>query len=237
MGCLGFDYDICDMHILVTAATSFEIGTAADFIEQQRHKSGHDTQTAITGIGSMATAYSLMRQIGRRRPSLIIQAGIGGCFTGKKPGETVVIGKEIPADLGVYEHNRFKSIFDLQLANPDAAPYSNASLPNPYESLLSLTSLEAVTAITVNEISTDKERIAWYQQNLAPVVESMEGAALHYVCLQEKVPFLQLRTVSNDIGERDKTKWDIKKAILNLNEELISLMNKLADKDETYFRI
>jgi futalosine hydrolase len=62
----------------------------------------------------------------------------------------------------------------------------------------------------------------------------MEGAAFHYVCLLEKIPFLQLRSISNLIGERDKTKWKMEKAIQNLNENLISLLNKLCQYDETY---
>jgi futalosine hydrolase len=59
----------------------------------------------------------------------------------------------------------------------------------------------------------------------------MEGGGLHYVCLQEKIPFLQLRSISNDIGERDKTKWDIRTAIANLNARLIDLFDKLAKED------
>ena len=57
----------------------------------------------------------------------------------------------------------------------------------------------------------------------------MEGAALHYVCLHEKIPFLQLRTVSNYVGERNKTKWNIADAFENLNLELVTLINQITD--------
>ncbi len=40
--------------------------------------------------------------------------------------------------------------------------------------------------------------------------------------------FLQLRSVSNEIGVRDKTKWDIKGAISHLNTQLIRLLEILA---------
>jgi len=68
---------------------------------------------------------------------------------------------------------------------------------------------------------------------MAPVVESMEGGGLHYVCLQEHIPFLQLRSVSNAIGERDKTKWDIKAAITNLNTRLMVLLKNLAGQNNS----
>lgn len=55
----------------------------------------------------------------------------------------------------------------------------------------------------------------------------MEGAALHYVCLQEHIPFLQIRAVSNDIGQRDKSKWDFKASIATLNKELTNILQCL----------
>ena len=39
------------------------------------------------------------------------------------------------------------------------------------------------------------------------------GAALHYVCREMNIPFLQIRAASNYIGERDKEKWQMKEAI------------------------
>ena len=55
----------------------------------------------------------------------------------------------------------------------------------------------------------------------------MEGAAMHYVCLMEKIPFLQLRSISNYIGERNKRKWNMNESIINLNNELIKLIKKI----------
>ena len=55
----------------------------------------------------------------------------------------------------------------------------------------------------------------------------MEGAALHYACLMEGVPFLQLRSMSNYIGERNKKKWDMQVSISNLNNALIEIVKDL----------
>jgi futalosine hydrolase len=189
-----------------------------------------------TGAGSVAVTHSLMRRLRAHRPDLIIQAGIAGCFTRKKHGDTMVIKEEGLADLGVWEDRGFKTLFDLGLMGKDEPPFSGGFLVNPYAKLLALSVLEQVRGVTVNEITTDATRIGWIQQNIRPVVESMEGGALHYVCLQENIPFLQLRSVSNDIGERDKTKWGIRAAIDSLNRELIGLLKKLAPEDETVLK-
>jgi futalosine hydrolase len=221
------------MDILLAAATSFEIQPTIDFSRGAAPNSRPSVSTIITGVGSIATTWSLMRQFDHHRPDLIIQAGIAGCFTGRPAGEVLVIKEEVLADLGVWENNRFNNLFDLKLAGPDTPPFSAGRLPNPYRKLINLTSLEPVRSATVNEITTDPHRIRWHQQNTAAVVEGMEGGALHYVCLQEKIPFLQLRSVSNEVGVRDKTKWDIRLAISRLNEQLIRLLEQLAQQDNT----
>jgi futalosine hydrolase len=55
----------------------------------------------------------------------------------------------------------------------------------------------------------------------------MEGAALHYVCLMENIPFLQIRSISNYAGQRNKAKWNFNDSIQNLNRELVSFFNRL----------
>jgi futalosine hydrolase len=65
----------------------------------------------------------------------------------------------------------------------------------------------------------------------------MEGAALHYVCLMEKIPFLQIRAISNMTGDRDKSRWKLKEALKSLHEELVVMIQKLEKADETLFRI
>jgi futalosine hydrolase len=221
------------MYILVAAATAPEIQPAIEAFRQGNRLNGeHDVGVLITGVGAMATTWSLSRQIDRRRPDLIIQAGIAGCLRDILPGEVLVVTEDEPADLGVWEDGEFKSIFDLRLADADSFPFSGGRLVNPYLPLLELTSLEPVRGITVNEITTAAERITWYQQNTDAVVESMEGAALHFVCLQSGVPFLQLRAISNAVGVRDKTKWEMGLALGRLNSVLMACLSKpaLAEK-------
>jgi futalosine hydrolase len=224
------------MHILLAAATTFEIQPTIDFLlnpDSGPLTPSHRCPVLITGIGGLATTWSLMRQIGRDRPDLIIQAGVAGCFTERQLGEVVLVDEEILADLGVWEDQQFKTLFDLRLADANTQPFSNGRLINPYRQLLTLRPLQTAKSITVNEITTRPDRIRWYQQNTDAVVESMEGGALHYVCLQENIAFLQLRSVSNAIGVRDKTKWNMPLAIDRLNEELIQLLQQLKTKDKS----
>jgi futalosine hydrolase len=195
------------------------------------------TEPLVTGVGQLQTAYQLLKKIYTHRPEFIIQAGIGGSTDANQTGKVFGIHSERLFDLGVEEKSRFKSIFDLNLGDPNHFPFSKGSLINPYKRLMLWSGFDFLEGITVNEISTRRSRIQDLKQKTSPVVESMEGAALHYVCLMEKIPFLQIRSVSNELGERDKTRWKLSEALLHLNEALIVLIQKLQTVDETLFRI
>jgi futalosine hydrolase len=226
------------MKILLVAATSFEIQSTINYLQSKLYKvQQHEISYLITGIGGVATTYFLTNEILRTRPRIIIQAGIAGCFTKQALAETLIIKDDCFADLGVMENKGFRSIFNLQLADCNEYPFRNGLLVNNNQTLLNMLPIEKASGITVNEITTDKERIKWHRQNNPAVVESMEGAAFHYVCLQQKIPFAQIRSISNYVGERDKTKWKLKESVKALNEQLISLTEKIAEHDETYFRV
>jgi futalosine hydrolase len=55
----------------------------------------------------------------------------------------------------------------------------------------------------------------------------MEGAALHYMGRDLNIPFIQIRAVSNYVGERNKAKWKMNEAIYNLNETLLQYLDAL----------
>lgn len=218
------------MNCLLVAATAREIAVFLDHYRNSDKPSFVDIHidVLITGIGLTAATYSLTRQFTLKKPDLVIQAGIAGCFDKKLPlGSVVAVKQDRIADESVVEKRKLNTLFDLKLALPNQAPYTKGWLVNPDNGIMKRNRFKAVKAVSVNQITTDKAMIKLYETRFQPVVESMEGAALHYVCLSEKIPFLQLRSISNYIGERNKSKWNLKDSIGNLNKELIRLLESL----------
>ncbi len=211
------------MHILLVAATGLEIAPAIQWLEEQVHRpEDPDIELLVTGVGSINTTYWLTEAIHSKKPSLLLQAGIAGSFDPQfAPGSLVLVGSEIPGDLGVEENNVFRDLFDMGLQDADAAPFHAGQLPNPGIGRWTSTGLPVVTGVTVNEITTRPSRIAHLQEKYGAAIESMEGAAFHYVCLMQGIPFVQLRAISNMAGERDKSRWKMKEAIKVLNDTLI----------------
>lgn len=216
--------DFCAMRIVVCGATEMEIAPTLQSPSQQEN---HSVKMLITGVGLVASTYALMKEIFHRRPDFVLQAGVAGVLdTTFSLGQVVAVRSECIGDLGVKESGDFHSLFDLRLVGTDASPWEGSRLVNHTPFLYSA-GLPVVDAVSINQISTNAEQIVYYQQQLQVQVESMEGAALHYVCLAEKIPFLQIRSLSNFIGERDKGKWKMKEAIVNLNHALQQILVKL----------
>jgi futalosine hydrolase len=218
------------MNYLLVAATSLEI---SPFLNQLRaikkgRSANQQIDILITGIGLTAATYAITNQLHLKRPGMVIQAGVAGCFNKSTPlGSVMAVKEDTIADQSVIELNKLKTLFDLKLVPHNQFPFKKGWLINPHTQLLKKIKGKAVKGISVNEITTSVKKVGFYQQAFAPVVESMEGAALHYTCLMENIPFLQVRSVSNYIGERNKNNWNMKESIINLNHTLVMLFNNL----------
>ncbi|MCC6288799.1 MAG: futalosine hydrolase [Chitinophagaceae bacterium] len=216
------------MNILIVAATPQEVAVTRQYLAEKKYqRKDCSVHTLITGVGLVNTTYALSKYILKNKPDLAIQAGIGGSFHPfYAPGAVYVIREEVFGDIGVEEQNEFKDLFDLHLAD-NSFPFSDKLLKNPHVAILNKIKLKQVRAVSVNEITTNAGRIHHLMEKYNVLIESMEGAAFHYVCLQENIPFVQLRAVSNFVGERDKSRWLIKEAIESLNRELIAAIRPL----------
>ncbi|RYY15088.1 MAG: futalosine hydrolase [Chitinophagaceae bacterium] len=218
------------MKILLVSATDME--TAA-FRNTYLSKvgstvNGIQINFLTTGIGMLATAARLTSSLEQSVPDLIIQAGIAGSFSDSLAlGSVCRVASEVIADMGVWENGDWKDVFDLGLVDNNMPPYNNSRLGSTEPGFLDLSHIPTVNAITVNEITTDPGRIEIYRQKYRPDIESMEGAALHFVGIENSIPFLQLRAVSNYIGERNKANWQIKESVSNLNDSLTVLVTQL----------
>ncbi len=218
------------MRVIISAATvaewmpSFLNINALYTGESQRLK----LQYHQSGIGMLAASFALTKLAIEDKPDLIIQVGIAGTFdTELALGTVVVIEEETIGDLGVEEDGKWKDLFDLKLEKSSYHPFEKRKLPNQWLGKYNLLELKEVSGITVNEITTHPERIQKLIKKYNPCIESMEGAALHYVARETSIPFIQIRAISNYIGERDKSNWQMKLAIDNLNQTLLKYIDQL----------
>lgn len=213
------------MNVLVIAATDRELTALKEISFTRPSLMVH---TAVTGVGLLPSTYAIMQLIARLNPDLIIQVGIAGSFNPTLVlGTAVTVRQEILADMGVYETDGYHDIFELGLTEKNMPPLELGAIVNHHDHLIECASLPAVSAVSVNEISTSRQKINLFAEKYKADIESMEGAALHYVCAMQNIPFIQIRGISNLVGERDKTKWKIPESMLAATNACINLINNI----------
>lgn len=206
------------MNILVVAATSFEVQAFAE--------SHPSAEILITGVGIPYSMYSLTEYLQNKKFDVIIQAGVAGAFDRNILLSKVFIVKEdVFATTGILEKNEFITLSEAKL-KVDSDIFIKDKLINTGK-ILNTISLPFANSITVDTVTDNKDLNNLFQKKYSAGLESMEGAVLHYVALKKKIPFLQIRSVSNYVGERDKSKWQLQPAIKSLNIELSKIYNYL----------
>lgn len=210
------------MHVLLTAATEAELPVFSPGAVR--------IDTLITGVGVPSTLYQLSKRLHQIDYDLVVQVGIAGSFGDHWRSEGICWVKEdCFADIGAVEKGTFCSVFDMKLASPDAFPYSGGWLRNPQTRWDTLP-FPAARAVTVNTVTDEPAVIQRLNQAFLPGIETMEGAACHLVCLEEGQEFLQLRAVSNQVGDRNKQNWRVAEAVSALSNGLQELFNILIQK-------
>ncbi|HBX50018.1 MAG: futalosine hydrolase [Bacteroidetes bacterium RIFOXYA12_FULL_35_11] len=226
------------MNILIVAATALEIKPLVSLLESNDKSGGHlrkfsykahSVDILVTGIGIPFTIYNLTSTLHDKEYDLIINAGIAGSFSGQyQIGDVVQVITEQFADIGIEEKDGFTTIFKMNLHNKDQYPFENGILKNSLNlEKYYITDIPKANGITVNKVSGNKETIDFLRFTYKPGIETMEGAAFFYVCLMEQQKFLQIRSISNFVEERDISKWDIPKAVDALSQTCIALLEKI----------
>jgi futalosine hydrolase len=207
------------MSILIAAATKMEIQPFWDL--------NPEAEYLITGVGAAATVFQLMNRIENNKYDIILQVGLAGTNTnGLTLGESVIVERDCFADLAVWENKKIINVNELGFTNPNDFPFENGWLVN-HNASVNLTYTKKVKGVTVNLLSDDLNYVNEMKHKYNADVESMEGAALHFVCIQKNIPFLQIRGISNQVGERDKSKWQFKEAIQSSNQLLNDIYSSL----------
>jgi futalosine hydrolase len=224
------------MKWLITAATQAEIQPLLQhFLPQAGHKGNFSilltpdfqVDICITGVGIPLTVLNLSRFLAHNSYQHLFNVGIAGSFSPAYPIGTVVeVTQEQFADLGIEMANgQFRTVFEAGLSDPDAAPFEEGRLlqaiPYPFTD-----ELPKVKGITVNKVHGYPPHIEAVRKKFHPDIESMEGAAFFLTCLEYQLPFTAIRSISNRVEARDRSKWDIPLAVNKLNAFLIQLLEQ-----------
>lgn len=165
------------------------------------------------GVGIAAAAAHTARWLTERQLTgqaaydAVISAGIGGAYVRRGALGDIVVGRRtIVADLGADSPDGFLTLSDLGFgtdamdADPGVFERVTASLPSALTG--SVLSVQTVTGTAARAAElADRHPDA--------VAEAMEGWGVATAAEDHGVPFVEIRTVSNMVGPRDRMAWRI----------------------------
>lgn len=224
------------MKILVVAATWMEVKMMADELGQMEEK-GHllkqyrlgeiEIDFLVTGIGTTFTTFNLTQVLLQNKYQSVINVGIAGSLNRELAiGEVVNVVSEQFADLGIEKQDEFLTLFESGFMEANEFPFENTTLKST--DCVGFGELKRVKGITTNKSHGRESSIAEIRSKFPAQIESMEGAAVFYVCACLGVPCCQVRAISNYVERRDSAQWNIPLALENLKESVLKVLKKLA---------
>ncbi|MFC1405995.1 MULTISPECIES: futalosine hydrolase [Streptacidiphilus] len=168
------------------------------------------------GVGPAAAAAGTATALTLAEYDLVVSAGIAGGFAPLAPlGCAVVAELIVAADLGAETPEGFATVTELGFGRvrhrtahsaPVAAALRAAGLPTAVGPVL-----------TVSTVTGSAARAAELTgRHPGAVAEAMEGFGVAEAAAAHGVPVLELRTVSNAVGPRDRAAWRIGEAFAAL---------------------
>lgn len=194
--------------------------------------SGDERFTVVAGgVGPVAAAISTTKELMKKKYDLIISAGIGGGFQGVAKVGTIVLATEIiAADLGAETPDGFATIEELGfgVSRVDVEYRLTDTIKNAcHKKGLPVITGPILTLATVTGTQETADQLAL--RIPGATVEAMEGFGVALAAKEAKVPILEIRTVSNPVGPRNKEAWKIKEALLQL-ENVSSILREVLPK-------
>ncbi len=183
----------------------------------------------ITGPGVFNAAHALSVYLEHAWPGLILQTGIAGLFrqTGGNIGDIAIATQEHYIHTGIQtdclENDPLP--FDLIGAEPLTRKgiylFEQDRVDKVHEILSRFFMSEKINIIkgpfiTVSSITSSFNQADRLYSVFSPVMEAMEGAACAHIAKRYDIPMIEVRSGSNFVGERDKSKWDIELAAKQL---------------------
>jgi futalosine hydrolase len=169
-------------------------------------RSRDGVEVVAVGVGPVESALGTARTLAAARYDALINAGIAGGFRERcTVGDVVVCARDDYAELGLEDGTAFPLPGGLELVrHAEADPV----LLQPF--LDGLIPVIVGRGITSAIVTSTTARAFVLAHRFRADVESMEGFAVLRAAQLAGVPAIEVRGVSNLVGERESNGWDFR---------------------------
>ena len=190
--------------------SGLERGGEADGVEVLAAGAGPAAAAAATATALTSASGASGSRAGEPF-GVVVSAGIAGGF-GQPLGGTVVATSIVAADLGADTPEGFVSVADLGFGTAEHHP--PPALVRDVAEAAEAAQGPVLTVSTVTGTQARARELAG--RHPGAVAEAMEGFGVAEAAARHGVPALELRTVSNTVGPRDRAAWRIPEALAAL---------------------
>lgn len=166
------------------------------------------------GTGKTAAAMRLTGLLrGTPEARAVLLFGVAGAFPDRhrtspapvRRGGVCVVGSDRFGDEGVETPGGFQDLTTLRIG--DSGPFPGN--PRMAQQAAARLAVPIVRGVTVSSCSGTEATSQRMSRRCAADIETMEGAAVAYVCRQFELPLLHVRAISNWTGDRDRGDWNL----------------------------
>lgn len=160
----------------------------------------------VCGVGPVEAAASTARALALRPFRAVLHIGLAGA-RGVEPGRLVVGTEAVYCDLSA----RWP-VVDRVSPDADLVAAALAALPGSISAPIHTSAAVGGAGDTVSQ---------------GRLVEAMEGFGVLRAAERAGVPAVEVRAVSNELGERDRARWDVAGALEALERSLPALLGSV----------
>jgi futalosine hydrolase len=204
----------------------------------------HDKSVAyvISGIGKTNASRGTALLIEKFSPRVVVHLGVGGAYSSShlRTGDIAIAEKEIYGDEGVFLEDGFHSAETIGipfLVKGRKKYFNEFPLDKKLFRIAVRTShvihhasritVKSGPFLTLSTCTGTLKRAKELERTFHAICENMEGAAVAHVCVSCGIPMVEIRGISNTVGERDKKKWDIHLAAENCQRVVMGLLKEI----------
>ena len=176
----------------------------------------HTVRIGITGIGIASASMALGAFCAIDVPEAAIMVGSAGLFPGfgLSVGDLVVAQAEILSELGVVSGPGIGDGGLLKLSGVEQEiPLDRGLCGQVAEAAKEVASVFCGRSLTVTGASANRDHALLRVKQFGALIENMEGYALALAGQRFGIPTAEIRGISNEAGDRNRSNWDFETAM------------------------
>jgi futalosine hydrolase len=170
----------------------------------------------LAGVGPISAAIQTTKSLAAGEYDLVINMGIAGGFADKaEVGSLVITNEIVSGDLGAESPEGFITLDELGFGASTRIKTDGDLVEILLEAIKGAgVSVRTGNILTLSTVTGTAETTSELQlREPGALAEAMEGYGVASAAKEFGVPVLEIRSISNPIGPRDRSAWRIKDAL------------------------